>query len=523
MSGAAELEAAARAAMARRDAAATHAALTQLLARHPLHAPGWLAAAQFRLDLGDAGGARQAAERGLALLPGEPAFRLLRLRADILAGAHRAALAEADALASALLTPALRHELGLALMQLDAHAKAEPHLAAAAAAGDARARFNHATVLRFLGRFAEAEATLDALLAVTPADAEAQLLRSGLRRQTASANHIAELERLLPLAADWQQAMQLRYALAKEYDDLGRATDSFRMLAAGAALRRGHLRYDVADDLAAMQAIAATFTAAWFADAAARGGDASAAPIFVFGLPRSGTTLLERMLGRHPEITPLGELNDFPARVVALTRAAGAAPGKRGAIAAAAGLSPAALGAAYLARVRERGVTGRFTDKLPANTLYAGLIAASLPRATLVHVLRHPLANGYGMFRALFRQGYPFSYDLDDLGRYMAGHTRLMAHWRGVLGARLIDVRYEDLVRAPEATLRPLLAAAGLPWSGACLTPEAETRPSTTQSAVQVRAAIDPRMGEAWRVHADALTPLARRLVAEGMTAADLA
>ncbi len=365
-----------------------------------------------------------------------------------------------------------------------------------------------AGVLRFLGRFEEAEALLDKVVAAAPGDFEAQGARSQLRTQTADRNHVAELERLLerPPAA-WAGEVQLRYALAKEYEDLGRHDEAFDQFARGAAVRRRHLDYDVAGDVAAMTAIARTFDRAWLERPAE--GAASEAPIFVLGLPRSGTTLVERILSSHPKVRSLGELNDFPAAVTALGRGAG----KEALVAIAARAEPKALGEAYLARVADQAVgVERFIDKLPMNYLYAGLIAKALPGARLVLVERDPMASGHAMFKTLFNQGYPFSYDLDDLGRYIAGYLKLIAHWKAVLGERLITVGYETLVRDPAAETRRLIERCGLEWDEACLSPHRNPAPSSTQSAVQVRRPIYTDSAERWRRHKARLAPLARRL-----------
>lgn len=508
--------------MARRDAAAARQAVDQLLARFPAFAPGWLTASVLALDLGQAGQALKAADQGLALSPGEPALLVQRVRCLHAAGQTAMALTAALAAEPAVSAdPRLQHELGNALTLMGEHSRALVLMRQAAQRlPDVPAlNFNLATVLRFLGDFAEAETLLDRAIATAPQDWEAYGTRSQLRTQTPERNHVDELKaRLAPPPATWSGEVQLRYALAKEYEDLGDAAASFAQLQAGAAVRRQHLRYDVADDVETIDRIIETFDAPWL-DAAPPGW-ASDAPIFVFGLPRSGTTLVERILGSHSEVTSLGELNDLPQVVTMVGRAiaSGAPTSKQKLVELTAQADPARIGAGYLERAAaSAGASPRFIDKLPMNYLYAGLIAAALPGAKLVQVARHPMASGYAMYKTLFHQGYPFSYDLDDLGRYIAAYLRLTAHWRGFLGERLITVAYEDLVADQEAETHRLLRACDLPWDPACLAPHSNPAPSSTQSAVQVRQPVYAHAVDQWRRHIDGLEPLARRLRAEGV------
>lgn len=522
MNGPSALDQAARAAMARRDAGAAQSAVQALTGRFPTYAPGWLTASVLALDLGRTAEALAAADRALALAPGQAALLIQRLRC--LAAAMRTAEAQAAAVAAEAAVgddqPRLQHELGNALSLLGEHARAAVWLRRAAerTPDDPALQFNLATVLRFLGQFAEAEDLLDAAIAARPDDWEAWGARSQLRTQTPARNHVAAIgARLAPPPADWRGEVQLRYALAKEQEDLGRPAEAFVQVAAGAALRRARLRYDVGEDVAAMDRIAQVFDRAWL-DKAAK-GPASPAPIFVFGLPRSGTTLVERILGRHPEVVSLGELNDLPIAVsrVGAALGGGDAAGKARLIDLAA-QAPDRIGAAYLERVAPlAGAAPRFIDKLPMNYLYAGLIAAGLPGARLVEVRRHPMASGYAMFKTLFNQGYPFSYDLDDLGRYIAAFLRLSAHWRATLGERLVSIAYEDLVADQPGQTRRLVEGCGLAWDEACLAPQDNPAPSSTHSAVQVRRPVYAHAVDQWRAHAEGLAPLARRLGTEGV------
>jgi Flp pilus assembly protein TadD len=503
--------------MARRDAQAARAAVAQLVSQHPAYAPGWLTASILELDLGQAARALQAAERGVTLAPSDPPLLVQRVRCLHAAGhlpeARRAAVAAENAVAA---DPRMQHELGNTCIMLGEHAQALRLLQQAEASlpEDPGLAYNMAAALRFAGRFAEAEERLDRGLRLAPFDWEAYPTRSQLRRQTPEKNHIAELEgKLAKGIIGWNGNVHVRYALAKEYEDLGEYEKSFAHLAAGAALRRRNLRYDVADDVAAMARIAETFGDKTLSRAQPVPGDTAA--IFVFGLPRSGTTLVDRILGCHPDVTSHGELNDFPSAVTSC--AGGVAASKQDLIKQTAAVPPAQIGAAYLARVARLPLaTSRFIDKLPMNYLYAGLMAAALPGAKLVHVTRHPMANGYGMFKTLFQQGYPFSYDLDDLGRYIAAYMRLMAHWQDVLGDRLISIRYESLVADQSNETRRLVEACGLPWNDACLSPHRNPAPSLTQSAVQVRQPVYSEAVEQWRSFKTQLAPLAARLKSEG-------
>jgi hypothetical protein len=245
--------------------------------------------------------------------------------------------------------------------------------------------------------------------------------------------------------------------------------------------------------------------------------------VFVIGLPRTGTTLVERILGSHSKVFAAGELNQFAMQMVAaLQTATGPSASKLELIAASLGLDFAALGRAYLrASQPYTGNRAHFTDKTPQNFLYCGLIAAALPGARIIEVVRHPMDSCYAMYKQLFTMAYPFSYDLGDLAAYFSGYRRLMQHWHAVLPGRILTVRYEDVVRNQEATTRQLLAHCGLDWEDSCLQFERNTQSTTTASAVQVRQKVyDSSVGK-WERFKRQLQPLADglRATAEGRTA----
>ncbi|MET0360606.1 MAG: sulfotransferase [Sphingobium sp.] len=352
--------------------------------------------------------------------------------------------------------------------------------------------FNLATAAGFLGLEEEAERAYDQVIGAAPDHAEAYLNRSLLRRQTAEDNHISQLSSALETEGlPWQREVYLRYALGKELEDLGDYDGAFANIARGAAVRRQHMQYAVSQDIDAMALIAEAHDATWCAPAAA--SRPGAGPTFIMGLPRSGSTLLERMLGQHSQVQSLGELQYFgQALVAAFHKAMGRMPtGKEELIRRSVDCDVAAIGDAYLSMAPPlRNGTSHFIDKLPINFLYAGLIARALPSARLVHIRRHPLDLCFAMFKTMFGDAYPFSYSLEELGAYYHAYDKLMAHWRRALGDRLIEIDYEDLVGAPGATLETLLPALGLGFEEACLSPEKDRSAVMTASASQVRRPI---------------------------------
>lgn len=385
------------------------------------------------------------------------------------------------------------------------------------APAEARLWFNRASVRRFLGELEAAEADYDRAISLAPGDAQAYLNRSDLRLQTPERNHIAELERALAGGpGTWRHEVPLRYALAKEYEDLGEYALSWQHLSAGASMRRLHLQYDPRVDLATVDWIRQAFPA----DCLGSPGAASAEPIFILGMPRTGSTLVDRILGGHAQIYSAGELPDFGAAVVAaVQQRRGHSVSRQELIASSAELDFAALGQDYLRRTRPRtGHTAHFTDKLPLNYLYCGLIARALPEARIVHVVRGPMATCYGIYRVLFDRGYPFSYDLGELADYYLGYRRLMAHWHAALPGRIIEITYENLVADAAGESRRLFNALALPWQPQCLDFDKHPAPVATASAAQVRRPIYSSAVSIWRQYERELAPLAARLKAGGIS-----
>lgn len=371
------------------------------------------------------------------------------------------------------------------------------------------------------GDIAGAEENLDALLADGPATGHALHLRSTLRRQTDASNHVANLQAWLaagfPHPAERAACL---FALAKELEDLGQADKSFAVLAEAAALKRRTLTYDAAAERASIDGVRATFTPEVMqADAAGHlAGHDEVGAIFIVGMPRTGTTLLERMLGRHSDVKSAGELLDFGQLLAAAARTCMQAnPGKT-MLEASLLIDFAALGRAYMASAREAASGSRvFIDKMPVNYLYCGLIRKALPKARIIHLVRDPMDSCYAVYKTLFNQAYYFSYDFDELAAYYSSYHQLMQHWHAVMPGAILDVRYEELVTDTEVQARRVLAWCGLDWQAGVLTPSANDAPSTTASAAQVREPIHPSSVQKWRLYETGLAPLKARLIAAGI------
>jgi len=498
----------------------------RLTSEFPEFYPGWHTASFIALCLGQVDGAMQMIQRALADSPSDPRYLLQYARC--LSAQRRVAdsvTAAAAAQRSAAKDPQLLDAIGSFFNSVGEHQMAFEAYTQAISLDPAQALywFNRATVRRFLGQIEAAEEDYDRVVALRPDDFEAYSNRSELRKQTSERNHVDALERLLRGGiAQWRGEVQICYALAKEYEDLGRYEESWRSLEKGTQVRRKHLQYDVRYDVDTVDWIINAFPQAPTEPIV---GCPTGEPIFIVGLPRSGTTLVERILGSHSQVFAAGELNHFAAALVsaALAKSGGKPLPRPQLIAATRDVDFAALGADYLERTRPTTAhRSHFTDKMPLNYLYCGLIRRALPNARIVHVTRHPMASCYAMFKTLFKDGYPFSYDLNDIARYFSGYRRLMDHWHRSMPGVIYDISYESLVRDQENASRRLLAACGLEWEPGCLQFHRNPTATTTASASQVRRPIYDSSLTQWRHYERQLEGLRNQLLAAGIGPAEL-
>lgn len=378
--------------------------------------------------------------------------------------------------------------------------------------------YDLAAAQSFLGQTVQAEDNLEVMLASAPESGHALYLRSTLRRQSVERNHVVDLQaRLKAGFRDPTDAAGCLYALARELEDLEHWEASFDALHRGAKLKRATLRYDAARERAAIDRIRQAYTADVISGGA-RGHD-EPGPVFIVGLPRTGTTLVERILARHPQAASAGELPYFSG---ALATAAGQRMREAGAsdmVSASLDIDFTELGRRYLQGARQAVDMPALlvVDKMPANYMYCGLIRKALPRARIIHLVRDPMDACYAVYKTLFQQAYHFSYDLVELAEYYACYRRLMRHWHAAMPGGILDVRYEDLVTDPETQARRVLSWCGLEWAPSVLSSDAGIRPSTTASAVQVREPIHAGSVGKWRHCKDQLAPLRKRLADAGI------
>ncbi|MEW5685963.1 MAG: sulfotransferase [Pseudomonadota bacterium] len=366
--------------------------------------------------------------------------------------------------------------------------------------------------LKTVGRQAEAIEAYRQCVALAPQFGEAWWSLANLKTVQFSPADVAAMEGQLRRAdLSDEDRFHLEFALGKAAEDAGAWETSFGHYARANALRRQGLDYDADETRDQVRRAKAFFTRELFA---ARAGQGCAAPdpIFVVGLPRSGSTLVEQILASHSQVEGTQELPD----IITLARRLGgrARRASEGRYPEALGeltaQDLAALGEEYLARAQPHRKLGRplFIDKMPNNWAHVGLIALILPNARIVDARRHPLGCGFSGFKQHFARGQGFTYDLTDIGRYYADYVDQMAHFDEILPGRVHRVIYEAMVADPEGQTRALLEACGLPFEAGCLRFYENDRAVRTASSEQVRRPIFTDAADHWRNYAPWLGPL---------------
>jgi tetratricopeptide (TPR) repeat protein len=389
-------------------------------------------------------------------------------------------------------------------------------------------------VLKALGQLRDAEQAYLKALQSDPNSAYIYFNLADSKTFKPGDQHLAAMEALAAKSESLSTTgrIQLDFALGKAYADLKDYPRSFGHLFAGNAAKRATINYNEKAVFDLFDLIESVFTSELI-KAKSSGGEQSKMPIFIVGMPRSGTTLIEQIIASHPLVHGAGELPTFhdivrtgrrgldgsivpyPNYVPAVDDAALAEIGA-GYVAFVRELASAASAASSTNRESSQADAEYVTDKMPSNYYFAGLIHLALPNAKIIHSIRDPVDTCVSCFSKLFPSPQHHTYDLGELGRYFRRYEQLMEHWRRVLPAgRILDVRYEDVVTDLEGQARRIISHCGLPWNDRCLTFHETDRPVRTSSAMQVRQPIYNNAIGRWRVYKQHLGPLLDALRAQ--------
>lgn len=375
---------------------------------------------------------------------------------------------------------------------------------------------NMGNALKALGRLDEALEAYVRSQAIDPKCTDIYVNLADSKKFAAGDPHLVAMEALeqggKPLSDT--DRLELDFALGKAYADIKDYKRSFEHLLRANAAKREQVQYDELAMLDLCARIESVFTPEFIARKAGI-GDPTRVPIFIIGMPRSGTTLIEQILASHPEVYGAGELETLNELVSDFGAIVG------GTVVPHPEFVPMLdanalrqIAARYLDGLRKHAPAAkRITDKMPSNYYYAGLIHLAMPNAVIIHTIRDPIDTCISCFSKKFTVGHNYTYDLAELGRYHRRYRRLMAHWRRILPPhRILDVRYEDLVADLEGGARRILSHCGLPWNDACLSFHETERPVRTASASQVRQPIYQTAVGRWRVYEEFLAPLLEAL-----------
>jgi tetratricopeptide (TPR) repeat protein len=369
-----------------------------------------------------------------------------------------------------------------------------------------------ANALQHLGRFDEAREASSKALEIDPKSTIALFNLADIKNFAPDDPHLHAMEDLVANADSLPEEDQIRlhFALGKAYGDLQLHEKSFDHLLRGNALKRRTLDYDEVMTLESIDRVRKVFTAEFLREKQGQ-GDPSRLPVFILGMPRSGTTLVEQILASHPAAFAAGEVRHLEA--VVHSAQTNGEPRHPESIALS-GQQLRQIAAQYLARLRACSADAeRITDKMPFNFIYVGLIHLALPNACIIHIRRNAVDTCLSCFSKLFADSQDYSYDLGELGRYYACYDNLMAHWRRILPEdAMLEIQYEQLIQDFEVWVRRIVAHCGLEWNDACLAFHRTERAVRTASASQVRRPIYKTSVGRWQLYKDFLQPLIKEL-----------
>jgi tetratricopeptide (TPR) repeat protein len=369
--------------------------------------------------------------------------------------------------------------------------------------------------LKSMGRWEEAKARFTKVIELNPRAFGTYSNLADLEKFEDSSPLLQKMQDLLPEGEERTSPrfMSLHFALGKAYEDLGHHDKAFEHFAAGAAIKRARVNYNENETFGHFERIRQTFDRAIFENRPF-GGNPSPVPIFIVGMPRSGSTLIEQIIASHPAAFGAGEIKDLPRQLTALRNRFPALPQFPAMVKKLNSGQYELLAEAYLLKLRAYSPKAqRITDKLLSNCSFLGLIHLLFPRAKIIHTKRNAIDTCLSAYTKLFKDDMPYSYDLGELGRYYRKQEELMAHWRAVLPAGVMKaVSYEDVVEDLPRMAREVIGFLDLPWNEACLNFHASSRPVRTASVVQVRKPVYSSSVERWRRHEKELQPLLRAL-----------
>jgi len=420
---------------------------------------------------------------------------------------HYANIARTQAIASA----SVLDSLGVVYSKLGRHIDALPLFEQAIAINDSdpQYHYHYGASLKFCGQFAEARAAHEQAISLAPDHVKAHSALSSLGNINGKNNHIVRLIAQFQRAQQVDDRLHLGHALAREYEALADFDTAFSFLNQVKQDKLKTLNYSIEQEISLFSELTTVFTDPSYTFSQ---GSESDEPIFIVGMPRTGTTLVERIISAHSDVSTAGELQHFGMLVKQLSQTQTNRVIDQQTVAAAVNINMATLGDAYVASTRAQTGTHRhFIDKMPLNVLYAGFIAKALPNAKIVCLDRNPLDTIVSNFRQLFSVNfsyYNYAYDLATCSQYYDLFRELVSTWQQTLGDNFYVINYEALVNSPETQAKKLIDFCGLEWQDSCLSIDKNAAPVATASALQVRQPISNKSVGNWKKYQQHLSKI---------------